>query len=115
MHPPKKNRYLGDMRKKVIADCCASLGTAYIEKRKGALLYDVEGNAYIDFSGGIAVMNVGHSHPKVVAAIKEQAEKFTHTCFMVMPYDNQVLLAEKLCALTPGLAIMEEGFEGIQG
>ena len=47
----------------------------------GALIYDVEGRELIDFSGGIGVMNVGHSHPKVVAAIKDQAEKFTHTCF----------------------------------
>ena len=47
-------------------------------------------------------MNVGHSHPKVVAAIKDQAEKFTHTCFMVLPYEPAVKLAEKLCAITPG-------------
>jgi 4-aminobutyrate aminotransferase/(S)-3-amino-2-methylpropionate transaminase len=78
-------------------------GTAcYVASGKGALLYDVEGNEYIDFAGGIAVMNVGHSHPKVVAAVKDQAEKLTHTCFMVLPYEPAVTLAEKLCAITPG-------------
>ena len=69
---------------------------------RGAILTDVEGKEYIDFSGGIAVMNVGHSHPKVVAAIKDQAEKFTHTCFMVLPYGPAVQLAKKLCLAVPG-------------
>jgi 4-aminobutyrate aminotransferase/(S)-3-amino-2-methylpropionate transaminase len=73
-----------------------------VESAKGALVYDVEGREYIDFAGGIAVMNVGHSHPKVIAAIRDQVEKFTHTCFMVAPYAAAVELAEKLCALVPG-------------
>lgn len=68
----------------------------------GALIYDIEGRELIDFAGGIGVMNVGHSHPKVVAAIKDQAEKFTHTCFNIVMYEGYVKLAEKLCALTPG-------------
>jgi 4-aminobutyrate aminotransferase/(S)-3-amino-2-methylpropionate transaminase len=68
----------------------------------GALVWDVDGRELIDFGGGIGVMNVGHSHPKVVAAIKEQAEKFTHTCFHIVMYEPYVSLAEKLCALTPG-------------
>jgi 4-aminobutyrate aminotransferase/(S)-3-amino-2-methylpropionate transaminase len=66
------------------------------------ILPDVEGREYIDFAGGIAVMNVGHSHPKVVAAIQDQAAKFTHTCFMVLPYAPAIDLAEKLCDLVPG-------------
>jgi 4-aminobutyrate aminotransferase/(S)-3-amino-2-methylpropionate transaminase len=74
----------------------------YVASAKGALVFDVEDNEYIDFAGGIGVMNVGHSHPKVVAAIKDQAEKFTHTCFMVAPYAAAVELADKLCKLTPG-------------
>jgi 4-aminobutyrate aminotransferase/(S)-3-amino-2-methylpropionate transaminase len=68
----------------------------------GALVFDVEGRELIDFSGGIGVMNVGHSHPKVVAAIKDQAEKFTHTCFMIVMYEGYVRLAEKLCKIVPG-------------
>jgi 4-aminobutyrate aminotransferase/(S)-3-amino-2-methylpropionate transaminase len=65
------------------------------------LSFDVEGREYIDFAGGIAVMNVGHSHPKVVAAIRDQADKFTHTCFMLLPYEPAVKLAEKLCREVP--------------
>jgi 4-aminobutyrate aminotransferase/(S)-3-amino-2-methylpropionate transaminase len=96
------NRALQELRANVIPDGHASLTTCYVESAKGAVIKDVEGNEYIDFAGGIAVMNVGHSHPKVVAAIKAQAEKFTHTCFMVNPYDAPVRLAEKLAAITPG-------------
>jgi 4-aminobutyrate aminotransferase/(S)-3-amino-2-methylpropionate transaminase len=66
------------------------------------MMWDVEGREYIDFAGGIGVMNIGHCHPKVVAAIKEQAEKLTHTCFMVNPYESAVNLAQKLCQITPG-------------
>ena len=60
-------------------------------------VWDVEGKEYIDFAGGIGGMNVGHSHPKVVAALKDQAERFTHTCLMVAPYASAVQLAEKIC------------------
>jgi len=69
----------------------------YVESGKGAILKDVTGREYIDFSGGIGVMNIGHSHPKVIAAIKNQAEKLIHTCFMVLPYEPLVRLAERLC------------------
>ncbi len=74
----------------------------YVERASGALVFDSEGRQYIDFAGGIAVMNVGHSHPKVVAAIKDQAEKFTHTCFMVAPYEPLVELASRLAEKAPG-------------
>lgn len=89
-------------RTQVISDAYASGTTKYIASAKGSILKDEEGNEIIDFAGGIAVMNVGHSHPKVVKAIKEQAEKFTHTCFMVNPYDIAVRLAERLVKVTPG-------------
>lgn len=74
----------------------------FAKTAKGAVVYDAEGREIIDFAGGIGVMNVGHSHPKVVAAIKEQAEKFTHTCFHVMMYEEYIKLAEKVCGLVPG-------------
>jgi 4-aminobutyrate aminotransferase/(S)-3-amino-2-methylpropionate transaminase len=93
---------LSELRAKVMPPGLASGTSCYVASGKGALLYDVEGREYIDFAGGIAVMNVGHSHPKVVAAIKNQAEKLTHTCFMVLPYEPAVKLAEKLCAIAPG-------------
>ena len=96
------NSTLHDRRQNVIAQGNVSGTDRYIASAKGAVLTDVEGNDYLDFGGGIAVMNVGHSHPKVVEAIKAQAEKFTHTCFMVTPYEGPVRLAEKLCAAVPG-------------
>ncbi|MBB6448725.1 4-aminobutyrate aminotransferase/(S)-3-amino-2-methylpropionate transaminase [Geomicrobium halophilum] len=69
---------------------------------KGATLYDEEENAYIDFAGAIGTMNVGHSHPKVVEAAKEQVEKVSHPGFNVMMYDGYIELAERLCSITPG-------------
>ena len=94
------NDALKELRTQVIPQGHTSATTCYVESAQGAIIRDVEGREYIDFAGGIAVMNVGHSHPKVVAAIKDQAEKFTHSCFMVNPYDSAVRLAEKLCAIT---------------
>lgn len=96
------NESFSSVRKKVVAKGQVSAAGCYISSAMGSILTDVEGKEYIDFSGGIAVMNVGHSHPKVVAAIKDQAEKFTHTCFMVLPYGPAVELAEKLCLAVPG-------------
>ncbi len=102
MTNPKTNAALQERRNNVIAKGFGSSTNKYITHAKGAVITDVEGNEYIDFAGGIAVMNVGHSHPKVVQAIKNQAEKFTHTCFMVAPYESPVALAEKLCDAVPG-------------
>ncbi|MCK8603029.1 4-aminobutyrate--2-oxoglutarate transaminase [Desulfoferrobacter suflitae] len=102
MKGPVTNAQLNERRSAAIPKGHASLTGCYVQSGKGALLYDVEGREYIDFAGGIAVMNVGHSHPKVVAAIKDQAEQFTHTCFMVMPYAHVISLAEKLQAVVPG-------------
>jgi 4-aminobutyrate aminotransferase/(S)-3-amino-2-methylpropionate transaminase len=96
------NKALHELRNKVIAKGNASGTDKYIAHARGAIITDVEGQDYIDFAGGIAVMNVGHSHPKVVQAIKDQAEKFTHTCFMVAPYASPVKLAQKLCDAAPG-------------
>ena len=97
-----KGDALQKLRETVIAKGNASGTSCYVAKAKGAVITSVDGKKYLDFGGGIAVMNVGHSHPKVVSAIKDQADKFTHTCFMVTPYDSPVLLAEKLCRMVPG-------------
>jgi 4-aminobutyrate aminotransferase/(S)-3-amino-2-methylpropionate transaminase len=102
MKHSNNNESLHELRTRVITQGHASGTSTYVESAKGAIIRDFEGREYIDFAGGIAVMNVGHSHPKVVAAIKDQASKFTHTCFMVLPYESAVRLAEKLCAITPG-------------
>jgi 4-aminobutyrate aminotransferase/(S)-3-amino-2-methylpropionate transaminase len=79
-----------------------NIAPVYIERGVNAELFDVEGNRYIDFGTGIAVCNTGHSNPRVVAAVKDQVERFSHTCVMVTPYDSAVRLAEALNELAPG-------------
>ena len=113
------NEQLLKLRSDYISGGVGTVTTQFIESAQGAILRDVEGKEYIDFAGGIAVMNVGHSHPKVVAAIKEQAERLTHTCFMVNPYESAVRLAEKLCHITPGdfpkkAAFFNSGAEAVE-
>ncbi|MCP4022930.1 MAG: aminotransferase class III-fold pyridoxal phosphate-dependent enzyme, partial [Desulfobacteraceae bacterium] len=76
--------------------------TAFIKKAEGACMTDVNGKKYIDFAGGIGVNNVGHSHPKVVKAITDQARSYIHTCFHVAMYEPYVELAEKMNELAPG-------------
>jgi len=79
-----------------------NIAPVYVERASNAELWDIEGNRYIDFGTGIAVCNTGHSNPNVVAAVKEQVERFSHTCVMVTPYDSAVRLAEQLNELVPG-------------
>ena len=67
----------------------------------GAEIWDADGRRYIDFGGGIAVLNVGHRHPRVMAAVNAQLEAFTHTCFGVMPYESYIKLAERMNQLAP--------------
>ena len=74
----------------------------YVERARNAELWDVEGRRYIDFGSGIAVLNTGHLHPTVQAAVAKQLEAFSHTCLMVTPYAAAVELAEALNALAPG-------------
>ncbi|MCU0789824.1 MAG: 4-aminobutyrate--2-oxoglutarate transaminase [Nitratireductor sp.] len=74
----------------------------YAERAENAEIWDKEGRRYIDFAAGIAVVNTGHRHPKVMAAVRDQLERFTHTCHQVVPYENYVALAERLNNLVPG-------------
>ena len=95
------------------------MGTFFADRADNAELWDVEGRRYIDFAGGIAVMNTGHGNPKVVAAIAEQLKRFTHTCYQVVPYESYIALAEKLNAMTPGAhakktALFSTGAEAIE-
>ncbi|MDA8694407.1 4-aminobutyrate--2-oxoglutarate transaminase [Pseudomonadales bacterium] len=80
----------------------SNVAPVYVERARGSEIWDVEGNRYIDFATGIAVCNTGHSHPHIVAAVKDQVDRFSHTCLMVSPYDSAVVLAEKLNQLAPG-------------
>jgi 4-aminobutyrate aminotransferase/(S)-3-amino-2-methylpropionate transaminase len=74
----------------------------FVERAGGAVLVDVDGNSLVDLGSGIAVTGVGHGAPRVVAAVAEQAAAFTHTCFMVTPYEGYVAVSEALARLTPG-------------
>ncbi|MEJ7929471.1 4-aminobutyrate--2-oxoglutarate transaminase [Ramlibacter sp. AN1015] len=74
----------------------------FVARAENAEAWDVEGRRYVDFAGGIAVLNTGHRHPAVIAAVKEQLDHYTHTCFQVLAYEPYVELAEKLNALAPG-------------
>jgi 4-aminobutyrate aminotransferase/4-aminobutyrate aminotransferase/(S)-3-amino-2-methylpropionate transaminase len=86
------------------AAVAAGVGTKgiYVAKAENSELWDVDGKRYVDFAAGIAVVNTGHRHPRVMAAVAEQAELFAHTCFHVAPYESYVRLAERLNALAPG-------------
>ena len=115
----KSNEQLSKLRSQYISNGVGSVSLKFIESAQGAILRDVEGREYIDFAGGIGALSVGHSHPKVVEAIKKQAEKLTHTCFMVNPYEPAIELAEKLCKITPGafakkVVFLNSGSEAVE-
>jgi 4-aminobutyrate aminotransferase len=74
----------------------------YVARAENSELWDVNGRRYVDFAAGIAVLNTGHRHPDVMAAVRAQTEAFTHTCFHVAPYESYIGLAERLNGLTPG-------------
>ncbi|MEW6674015.1 MAG: 4-aminobutyrate--2-oxoglutarate transaminase [Thermodesulfobacteriota bacterium] len=97
-----KTAKLKELRKRFVPQGPYNTVPYFIESARGATVYDVEGRALIDFSGGIGVLNVGHCHPKVVRAVKDQADKFLHSCFHVLMYESYLKLAQKLCDLTPG-------------
>lgn len=79
----------------------ASATSIFAAQATGSELWDVEGRRFVDFAGGIAVLNVGHRHPKVIAAVKRQLDLYTHTAFQVVAYEPYVTLAEQLNALAP--------------
>lgn len=96
------NSNLQERKVKVIARGQGNVYPVYVDRAKNSELWDVDGNRYIDFGMGIAVCNTGHSHPKIVAAVKDQLDKFSHTCVMINPYESAVELAEKLTQIAPG-------------
>ena len=73
----------------------------FAAEASGSTITDVDGNTFVDFSGGVGCMNVGHGHPRVVDAVQEQSARFLHTDFTVVPYEGYVELAERLGALAP--------------
>lgn len=117
--PGPKSQELAQRRGNAIASGVASSVPAYADKLDGGVILDVDGNQLIDLGSGIAVTSVGASAPKVVENVKNAVEKFTHTCFMVTPYEGYVELGEKIAELTPGsfdkrAALFNSGSEAVE-
>jgi len=100
--PGPESRLLMARRSAAVPRGIAHATPVFAASAEGARITDVDGNVFLDFAGGIGVMNVGHSDHAVVAAIREQAPKFTHTCFSVAPHADYIAVAERLAQLTPG-------------
>jgi len=99
--PGPRSREILERKERVVADPLSVFLPVVIEEGRGATLTDVDGNTFIDFTGGVGCLNVGHSHPRVVEAAQEQLAKFSHTDFTIVPYEVYVTLAERLIAASP--------------
>ena len=97
-----KNVDVSQRRDQAVARGIGMVTQVYAARAENAEIWDLEGNRYIDFAAGIAVVNTGHCHPRVMAAVQEQLQAFTHSCHQVVPYESYVRLAERLNSLTPG-------------
>ena len=100
--PGPKSRQLYSEMEQNVPRACAHMTPIAVSRAKGATVTDVDGNTYIDFAGGIGVLNVGHCPDEVVKAIKEQADNYLHTCWHVLFYESYIRLANKLNTITPG-------------
>jgi 4-aminobutyrate aminotransferase/(S)-3-amino-2-methylpropionate transaminase len=98
----KSNLDLQGRRDAAFARGLGAMLPVYVDRARNAEIWDVEGRRYIDFAAGIAVLNTGHLHPKVQAAVAAQLDRFSHTCLMITPYESAVELAEQLNRLAPG-------------
>src|SRR5438105_13875827 len=99
--PGPRSRELVQRKERVVAGPLSLAFPIVAANGRGATLTDVDGNTYIDFTGGVGCLNVGHAHPRVVEAVQEQAARFLHTDFTVVPYEVGVTLAERLLAVAP--------------
>ncbi|WP_227369799.1 4-aminobutyrate--2-oxoglutarate transaminase [Halomonas sp. M20] len=95
------NAELNELKQRYVANGAASPAPHFAERAENAEIWDADGKRFIDFAGGIGVLNIGHRHPKVVEAVKAQLDKVMHTCQTVMPYEGYVKVAEKLSQITP--------------
>ncbi|SHF01758.1 4-aminobutyrate aminotransferase apoenzyme [Modicisalibacter ilicicola DSM 19980] len=95
------NAQLNELKQRYVASGAASPAAHFADRAENAEVWDADGKRFIDFAGGIGVLNIGHRHPKVVEAVKAQLDKVMHTCQTVMPYEGYVRLAEKLSQITP--------------
>jgi len=99
--PGPRSKEILERKDKVIANPLSIFLPVVVAEGRGATLTDVDGNTFIDFTGGVGCLNVGHSHPRLVEAAQEQLTKFAHTDFTIVPYEVYVTLAERLLALAP--------------
>lgn len=100
--PGPESMRLMQRKQEELPPAAYTLTPIFVAEAHGAQVVDVDGNRFIDFAGGIGVLNVGHTHPKVAEAVVAQVRKFTHTCFHVLPYESYVALAARLNRLAPG-------------
>ena len=117
--PGPKSQELAARREKAVAAGVASSVPVYADELDGGIIKDADGNQLIDLGSGIAVTSVGATAPKVVEKVREAVGKFTHTCFMVTPYEGYVEVAEKIASLTPGsfdkrAALFNSGSEAVE-
>jgi 4-aminobutyrate aminotransferase / (S)-3-amino-2-methylpropionate transaminase / 5-aminovalerate transaminase len=117
--PGPRSQAIHERRMSAVAKGVGSTLPIYIDKAGGGVLVDVDGNSLIDLGAGIAVVNAGNANPRVAAAVQEQVAAFTHTCFMVTPYDGYVAVCEALNRLTPGghekrSALFNSGAEAVE-
>jgi 4-aminobutyrate aminotransferase / (S)-3-amino-2-methylpropionate transaminase / 5-aminovalerate transaminase len=108
--PGPRSRAILERKARAVADPLVVLLPIVAQEAHGVLLTDVDGNTFIDFTGGVGVLNVGYSHPRVLEAIREQSERFVHTDFTVVAYEPYVELAERLGALAPISGPVKAGF-----
>src|SRR5215470_4900444 len=99
--PGPRSREIAERKQRVVADPLGLYLPIMIAEGRGATVTDVDGNTFVDFTGGVGCLNVGHAHPRVVAAAQEQAASFFHTDFTIVPYEIYVEYAERLTALAP--------------
>src|SRR5438094_1411716 len=99
--PGPRSREILERKVRVVAEPLSIFLPIVIEEGHAATVTDVDGNTFIDFTGGVGCLNVGHAHPQVVAAAQEQLARFSHTDFTIVPYEVYVTLAERLLELTP--------------
>src|SRR6476646_8565115 len=99
--PGPRSREILERKARVVADPLAIVAPVVIAEGQGTTITDVDGNTFLDFTGGVGCLNVGHSHPRVVEAAQAQLEKFSHTDFTIVPYEVYVELAERLIELAP--------------
>ena len=117
--PGPRSRALHERKTAAVASGVGTTMPVYVERAGGGVLVDVDGNSLIDLGSGIAVVNVGNANPRVVQAVTEQVARFTHTCFMVTPYEGYVAVCEALNRLTPGThakksALFNSGAEAVE-